>query len=102
MAFYDLVIIGSGPAGMTAAIYGARANLKVLLLDKLAPGGQIINTNEIQNYTGSETINGAELAMNMFMHTQELNVEFEYATVSKIETDGEIKKALEQVGYVED
>jgi thioredoxin reductase (NADPH) len=92
MGQYDLVIIGSGPAGMTAAIYGARANLKVLLLDKLAPGGQIINTNEIQNYTGSGTINGAELAMNMFMHTQELNVEFEYATVSKIETDGEIKK----------
>lgn len=92
MGQYDLVIIGSGPAGMTAAIYGARANLKVLLLDKLAPGGQIINTNEIQNYTGSGTINGAELAMNMFMHTQELNVEFEYATVSKIETDGEVKK----------
>ena len=92
MGQYDLVIIGSGPAGMTAAIYGARANLKVLLLDKLAPGGQIINTNEIQNYTGSGTINGAELAMNMFMHTQELNVEFEYATVSKIETEGEIKK----------
>lgn len=92
MGQYDLVIIGSGPAGMTAAIYGARANLKVLLLDKLAPGGQIINTNEIQNYTGSGTINGAELAMNMFMHTQELNVEFEYATVSKIETDGEVKR----------
>ena len=58
MGQYDLVIIGSGPAGMIAAIYGARANLKVLLLDKLAPGGQIINTNEIQNYTGSGTING--------------------------------------------
>ena len=45
MSQYDLVIIGSGPAGMTAAIYGARADLKVLMLDKLAPGGQIINTN---------------------------------------------------------
>ena len=44
--YYDLVIIGAGPAGMTAAIYGARADLKVLMLDKLAPGGQIINTNE--------------------------------------------------------
>ena len=91
MAFYDLVIIGSGPAGMTAAIYGARANMKVLLLDKLAPGGQIVNTNEIQNYTGTGTINGAELAMNMFMHTQELNVEFDYSTVNKVEDKGDVK-----------
>ena len=89
---YDLVIIGSGPAGMTAAIYGARADLKVLMLDKLAPGGQIINTNEIQNYTGVGTINGAELAMNMFNHTQELNVEFDYETVCKIDADGDVKK----------
>lgn len=89
---YDLVIIGAGPAGMTAAIYGARADMKVLMLDKLAPGGQIINTNEIQNYTGVGTINGAELAMNMFSHTQELNVEFDYATITKIINEGDIKK----------
>ena len=72
LRLYDVVIVGSGPSGMTAAIYAARANMKVLLLDKLAPGGQIINTNEIQNYTGVGTINGAGLAMNMFEHTQEL------------------------------
>ena len=70
MAQYDVVIVGSGPAGMTASIYAARADMKVLMLDKLAPGGQIINTNEIQNYTGMGTINGAELAMDMFNHTQ--------------------------------
>lgn len=92
MSQYDLVIIGSGPAGMTAAIYGARANMSVLMLDKLAPGGQIINTNEIQNYTGVGTVNGAELAMNMFTHTQELNVEFDYGTVCKIDAEGEIKR----------
>ena len=92
MNTYDLVIIGSGPAGMTAAIYGARADLKVLMLDKLAPGGQIINTNEIQNYTGVGTINGAELAMNMFSHTQELNVEFDYGTVNKIDCSSDMKK----------
>lgn len=90
--YYDLVIIGAGPAGMTAAIYGARADLKVLMLDKLAPGGQIINTNEIQNYTGMGTINGAELAMQMFNHTQELNVAFDYGTVNKIEDNGDTKK----------
>ena len=92
MNLYDVVIVGSGPSGMTAAIYAARANMKVLLLDKLAPGGQIINTNEIQNYTGVGTINGAELAMNMFTHTQELNVEFDYATVTRIEDAGDVKK----------
>ena len=92
MSLYDVVIVGSGPSGMTAAIYAARANMKVLLLDKLAPGGQIINTNEIQNYTGVGTINGAELAMNMFNHTQELTIEFDYATITKIEDCGATEK----------
>ena len=87
MADYDLIIIGSGPAGMTAAIYAARANLSVLMLDKLAPGGQIINTNEIQNYTGMGTINGAELAIKMFQHTQELNVAFDYKTVREVRAE---------------
>ncbi|WP_320007669.1 FAD-dependent oxidoreductase [Maridesulfovibrio sp.] len=88
---YDVVIIGSGPAGMTAAIYAVRANMKTLLLDKLAPGGQMVNTNEIENYTGSGTVNGAELSMQMFEHTQELGVEFDYKTVLEIEDKGDIK-----------
>lgn len=87
MTDYDLIIVGSGPAGMTAAIYAARANLSVLMLDKLAPGGQIINTNEIQNYTGMGTINGAELAIKMFQHTQELNVAFDYRTVKEVKAE---------------
>lgn len=88
---YDLVVIGAGPAGMTAAIYGVKANLKVLLLEKLAPGGQMINTNEIENYPGVGKVNGAELAMKMFEHTQELGVDFDYRTVTKIEDSGDIK-----------
>ncbi|MCI7239406.1 MAG: FAD-dependent oxidoreductase [Anaerococcus sp.] len=88
---YDLIVIGAGPAGMTAAIYGIRANLSVLLLDKLSPGGNIVNTNLIENYPGSGKINGADLAYKMYEDTQNLGVEFEYATVNKIE-DGEIKK----------
>lgn len=97
MAQYDVVIVGSGPAGMTASIYAARADMKVLMLDKLAPGGQIINTNEIQNYTGMGTINGAELAMDMFNHTQELNVEFDYGTVNEIkEENGEMVVVCEE------
>lgn len=89
MAQYDVIIIGAGPAGMTAAIYAARADMNVLMLDKLAPGGQIINTNEIQNYPGVGTINGAELAFKMFEHTQEFpNIAFDYATVKEVKFDG--------------
>lgn len=88
---YDLIIIGSGPAGMTAAIYGARANLAVLMLDRLAPGGQIINTEQIQNYPGIEAINGAELAIQMFQHTQSLKVAFDYKTVKEISKEGDLK-----------
>lgn len=92
MKIYDLVIIGAGPAGMTAAIYGVRANLKVLLLDKLAPGGQVINTNDIENWPGFASINGADLSMQMFEHCMALGVEFDYKTVAKIDVDGDIKK----------
>jgi thioredoxin reductase (NADPH) len=92
MRKYDLVIVGAGPAGMTAAIYGVRANLSVLMLDKLSPGGQVINTKEVENYPGAKKVEGAELAMQMFEHTQELGVEMDYKTVIKIETDGDIKK----------
>jgi len=88
---YDIVIVGAGPAGMTAAIYAIRANMKVLMLDRLAPGGQMINTNEIENYTGAGKLSGAELAIKMFEHTQELGVEFDYKTVIDIKNGGPLK-----------
>lgn len=91
MKKYDVVIVGAGPAGMTAAIYAIRANMSVLMLDRLSPGGAIVNTNEIENYPGSGTINGAELAIEMFEHTQELGVEFDYRTVVSIEDKGATK-----------
>ena len=97
MAQYDVIIVGAGPAGMTAAIYAARADMNVLLLDKLAPGGQIINTNEIQNYPGVGTINGAELAYQMFEHTQQFeNIAFDYGTVKEILDEGKVKKVCEE------
>lgn len=95
MAQYDVIIVGAGPAGMTAAIYAARADMKVLLLDKLAPGGQIINTNEIQNYPGVGTMNGADLAYQMYEHTQQFDtITFDYGTVKEIQDDGREKKVL--------
>lgn len=91
MKQYDVIIVGSGPAGMTAAVYAARANMKTLLLDALAPGGNIINTNEIANYIGTGTINGAELAIKMFDQAQEAGAEFDYRTVVDIEDNGKTK-----------
>ncbi len=92
MSKYGVIIVGGGPAGLTAAIYAIRANMKTLILDKLAPGGQVVNTNEVENYPGLGTINGADLAIKMFEHTQELGVEFDYKTVLEIEDAGDIKK----------
>ena len=86
---YDIIIVGAGPAGMTAAIYAVRANMNVLLLDKLSPGGAIINTNEVENYPGTGKLSGADLAIKMFEHTQDLGVVFDFRTVLDItEKDG--------------
>lgn len=91
---YDVVIVGAGPAGMTAAIYAIRANMQVLLLDRLSPGGQMINTNEIENYTGAGKLSGAELAVKMFEHTQELGVAFDYKTVLDVRDEGGLKTVV--------
>ena len=58
---YDTIVIGAGPAGMTAALYAARANLKVATLEQGAPGGQMNNTSDIENYPGYANISGPEL-----------------------------------------
>ena len=61
---YDIIIVGAGPSGMTAALYGRRANKKILVLEALTPGGQIINANKIDNYPGLPGINGVDFATN--------------------------------------
>ena len=77
-ADYDLVIIGSGPAGLTAAIYAARARLNVLVLEKSAPGGQILVTDWIENFPGfPEGISGADLVMKMTDQVKRFGVDIE-------------------------
>ncbi len=90
---YDVIIIGCGPAGMTAAIYAARANKKVLVLEKETIGGQMSSSPLIENYPGYTSISGSELACNMFSQMTSLGVEFELEEVQKIE-DGGIKKVV--------
>ncbi|MFW6319311.1 MAG: NAD(P)/FAD-dependent oxidoreductase, partial [Bacillota bacterium] len=68
---YDVIIIGAGPGGMTAAIYTQRSNLKTLMLEKAAPGGNMINTWEVENYTGLGKLSGYDISQKMFDHTQE-------------------------------
>ena len=66
MLMYDIVIIGAGTAGMSAAIYGVRSGKKVLLLEEKNYGGQIVNTHEVENYAGIIKTSGFELATNHF------------------------------------
>ena len=91
---YDTIIIGSGPAGMTAALYAARSNLKVALLEKGIPGGQMNNTSDIENYPGYANISGPELAEKMFEPLEKLGVEHLFGYVKKIEDHGNVKKVF--------
>ncbi len=78
---YDIVIIGGGPAGLTAAIYGARANKKVLVIESTSCGGQIINTSHIENYPVAPHITGLDFGQTLEKQAEELGVEvqFDYA-----------------------
>ncbi len=98
---YDLLIIGAGPAGITAAIYAKRANLKVAMFEKDTPGGQLVNTNEIENYTGAKKVAGFELATMMIDHAYALDIEVIYDGVTKVEIDGDIKKLVTPNGTYE-
>ena len=91
---YDLVIIGAGPAGLTAGIYAARARMNVLLLEKAVPGGQILVTDWIENYPGfPEGISGFDLAEKMRIHAQELGLKIETAEVHSLNLS-ETKKEI--------
>ena len=91
---YDTIIIGAGPAGMTAALYAARSNLKVALIEGGLPGGQMNNTSDIENYPGYANISGPELAEKMFEPLENLGVEHLYGLVENIEDHGDYKKVI--------
>lgn len=81
---YNTVVIGAGPAGLSASLYLKRAGLSVLLIDNNAPGGQMLKTHLVDNYLGFPNINGAELALAMFNHVKKDGVPFEFAEVTDI------------------
>ena len=69
---FDVAIIGAGPAGMTAAIYASRANLNTVMIERGMPGGQMANTEEVENFPGFEMITGPDLSTKMFEHAKNL------------------------------
>lgn len=82
---YDIVILGGGPAGMTAALYAARSRLNIIVLEKMAPGGQMALTDQIENYPGfSPGVTGFELTQKMEEHARFQGAEIGYAEVSAI------------------
>ena len=87
---YDIIIIGAGPAGLTAALYARRANKKVLVLEAKAYGGQIINTLEIENYPGIPKISGFDFATNLYQQVKDLEAEIKFETVLRIEEDKKV------------
>jgi len=97
----ELVIIGAGPAGLSAAIYGRRAGLDVLLLEKGVPGGQINITEEIENWPGVEHATGPELGRMFRSHAEKFKTEFRDVDVSKVEIRGDAKIVVTNKGEIE-
>jgi len=89
---YDVIIIGEGPAGLSAGIYAARSRLKTLILEKEKAGGQIVITDEVANYPGSiENATGPSLVKRMVEQAQGFGAEIKLDTVKEVELDGKIK-----------
>ena len=88
---YDVIIIGAGPAGMTAALYASRANLSVLLLDRGIYGGQMNNTAAIENYPGFKSVLGPDLAKDMYESATQFGAEYAYGSVESVEDHGDVK-----------
>ena len=92
MKVYDMLIIGGGPGGYTAALYAARAGMNALLLEKLSAGGQMAQTHQVDNYPGFEDgIDGFELAMKMQQQAERFGAKTEYAEVYKVDLKAEPK-----------
>jgi len=101
-SIYDLIIIGSGPAGLTAAIYAARANINLIVIAGITPGGQLMGTTEVENYPGFiDGIMGPKLMQNMIKQAEKFGTKFVYQNATTVDfskeektivtTDGEYK-----------
>ena len=81
---YDVIIIGSGPAGMSAGLYASRANLDTLIIERGLPGGQMLNTDTIENYIGAESVNAQELSNKMHEDSLAFGANYAYGNISEV------------------
>lgn len=91
---YDVIIAGAGPAGMTAALYASRANLSTLMIERGIPGGQMANTEDVENFPGFSHILGPDLSNKMFEHAQKFGAEYAYGDIKEIRDDGDVKTVI--------
>ncbi len=99
---YNTIIIGAGPAGMAAALYLERSGLSCLIIDKDAPGGEMLKTDKIENYLGFDNINGADLALKMFKQIKETGVTYVYGKVTGIRKESKFTVTTETDSYQSD
>ena len=98
MAAYDVVVVGGGMAGMTAALYALRNGKSVLVIEKEGFGGQITHSPKVENYPGFQSVSGTELADKLFDQIIAQGAEFEVETVTKIVDAGSRKTVLTEEG----
>lgn len=99
---YDVIIIGAGPAGLTAGLYTARGGLKTGIIEMAMPGGQAASTEKIENYPGfPEGISGFDLMNNFHLQAQNFGVEFIFEQVNTLELQGSIKKIITETQTLE-
>ena len=97
---YDIIIVGAGPAGLTAAVYARRAGKSVLVLEKDTFGGQVTFSPKLENYPGFQEISGNELAQRMLEQAMALGAEIDMDTVTEV-MDGDVKTVVGEAGRYE-
>lgn len=90
----DIIIIGGGPAGLTAALYAGRAKMKTILIEKSFQGGQMLNTDKIENYPGIKEITGYDISNSMFEHAKEFGTEIIFDEVLDIQIEDDMKSVI--------
>ncbi|WGI36860.1 NAD(P)/FAD-dependent oxidoreductase [Mesomycoplasma lagogenitalium] len=91
---YDVIIIGAGPSGLSAAIYASRGNLSVAIVEKGAPGGKMVAQSKIENWPGDKMVMGADLALRMYEHAIEYGAEHLYGEVETVKSLSEFEKEV--------